>query len=114
MVASDMALEIIADVSVVWLLSTKANFKPQAKGKLARAFAALPAHAFQVPHASRLVDKPDSMQYMPCLIACRQCDHARETSLQAALACHSRLSCLALPAACISCHVLEVIIADLC
>lgn len=48
MVASDMALEIIADVSVVWLLSTKANFKPQAKGKLARAFAALPAHAFQV------------------------------------------------------------------
>ena len=48
MVASDMALEVIADVTVVWLLSTKRSFKQPSKSAFARWSAALPAHALQV------------------------------------------------------------------
>ena len=55
MVASDMALEIIADVTTVWLLSTKASFQRPSKTALARWSRSLPAHAFQVGNLPRVL-----------------------------------------------------------
>ena len=48
-VLSDMALEVIGDFAVVWLLSPTRSFTPRAKSGLARYINALPGHALQVP-----------------------------------------------------------------
>ncbi|DBA68740.1 TPA: hypothetical protein ACH3X2_013437 [Trebouxia sp. C0005] len=47
-VLSDMALEVIGDFAVVWLLSPTRSFTPRAKSGLARYINALPGHALQV------------------------------------------------------------------
>ena len=47
-VLSDMALEVIGDFAVVWLLSPTRSFSPTAKKSLARYINALPGHALQV------------------------------------------------------------------
>lgn len=47
-VLSDMALEVIGDFAVVWLLSPTRSFSPPAKSGLARYINALPGHALQV------------------------------------------------------------------
>lgn len=47
-VLSDMALEVIGDFFVVWLLSPTRSFSPTAKSGLARYINALPGHALQV------------------------------------------------------------------
>ena len=46
---SDLALELIADVSCVVLLSGKVSFKPRPTKGLAAWTSSLPGHAFQVP-----------------------------------------------------------------
>jgi len=46
-VASDVMLEIVADFSLVWLLSPALNLRPIPTGKLARTIATLPGHASQ-------------------------------------------------------------------
>lgn len=46
-VASDIMLEIVADFSLVWLLSPALNLRPVPSGKLARTIASLPGHASQ-------------------------------------------------------------------
>ena len=43
-----MALEVIGDFAVVWLLSPTRSFSPVAKNGLARYINALPGHAMQV------------------------------------------------------------------
>ncbi len=43
-----MALEVIGDFAVVWLLSPTRSFTPTAKSSLARYINALPGHALQV------------------------------------------------------------------
>ena len=48
LVASDLALELIADVSCTLLLSPRAHFKRKPKRGLAAWTDALPAHAFEV------------------------------------------------------------------
>jgi hypothetical protein len=55
MVASDMALEVIGDFAIVWLLSPRKNFSPRAASALSRAIAGLPAHCLQVCTVSRRV-----------------------------------------------------------
>ena len=46
-VTSNMMLEIVADFSLVWLLSPSRMLGPMPTGKLARAIAMLPGHATQ-------------------------------------------------------------------
>lgn len=45
---SDMALEVIGDFAVVWLLSPTRSFSPAAKNSMARYINGLPGHALQV------------------------------------------------------------------
>lgn len=45
---SDMALEVIGDFAVVWLLSPTRSFSPVAKNSMARYINGLPGHALQV------------------------------------------------------------------
>lgn len=47
-VLSDMALEVIGDFAVVWLLSPTRSFSPVAKNSMARYINGLPGHALQV------------------------------------------------------------------
>ncbi|KAL3155755.1 hypothetical protein ABBQ32_012772 [Trebouxia sp. C0010 RCD-2024] len=47
-VLSDMALEVIGDFAVVWLLSPTRSFSPAAKNSMARYINGLPGHALQV------------------------------------------------------------------
>ena len=47
-VLSDMALEVIGDFAVVWLLSPKKSFSPQANTAFARYINNLPGHCLQV------------------------------------------------------------------
>ena len=47
-VLSDMALEVIGDFAVVWLLSPTRSFSPTAKNSMARYINGLPGHALQV------------------------------------------------------------------
>lgn len=47
-VLSDMALEVIGDFAVVWLLSPKKSFTPQANTAFARYINNLPGHCLQV------------------------------------------------------------------
>lgn len=47
-VLSDMALEVIGDFAVVWLLSPKKSFSPQANTAVARYINRLPGHCLQV------------------------------------------------------------------
>lgn len=50
-VASDLALEIIGDFAIVWLLSPKKAFKPKPSNPMARWIAALPGHCLQASPA---------------------------------------------------------------
>ncbi|KAK9824347.1 hypothetical protein WJX72_009595 [[Myrmecia] bisecta] len=47
-VASDMALEVIGDFAIVWLLSPSRSFKPPSNNSAARWINGLPGHALQV------------------------------------------------------------------
>ncbi|KAL0037823.1 hypothetical protein WJX79_000567 [Trebouxia sp. C0005] len=60
-VLSDMALEVIGDFAVVWLLSPTRSFTPRAKSGLARYINALPGHALQGLPAA-LWSWPDTRQ----------------------------------------------------
>ena len=53
LVVSDLALELIADVSCVVLLSGKVSFKPRPTKGLAAWTSSLPGHAFQVAPCMR-------------------------------------------------------------
>ena len=45
---SDLALEVVGDCAIVWLLSPKAAFGAKPTGALASFYGSLPGYAFQV------------------------------------------------------------------
>ena len=49
---SDLALEIVGDTAIVWLLSPRASFRPRPAGGLARFTSSLPGYCLQVPRGS--------------------------------------------------------------
>ncbi len=74
---SDMALEVIGDFAVVWLLSPTRSFTPRAKSGLARYINALPGHALQVPPIQSYL--PHALPSHIC--CCHNPWHHRSTSL---------------------------------
>lgn len=46
-VLSDLALEVLGDFSLVWLLSPKASFKPAATSQVGKIISSLPGHTLQ-------------------------------------------------------------------
>ncbi|GMH39518.1 hypothetical protein BSKO_07416 [Bryopsis sp. KO-2023] len=46
-VLSDLALEVLGDFSLVWLLSSKASFKPAATSKFGKIISSIPGHTLQ-------------------------------------------------------------------